>query len=300
MSALRFPLLFALLFSAAFLSAECANDRRTNKNAGILITDFTITGTQTIGATDLARITATMIGFCFDEESEEMEERVHASFQDRGYFKAELKSLRIKPRDPLGVPKPVTMEADISEGLRYRVGDIMFVDNHAFDAGTLRREFPLKTGELFDRERIATGLEGLRKLYGSSGFLDYMAIPDSRFDSNATASLIITFEEGPQYHMGKLEFLGDKQTAARLRAAWNLTEGDIYDNAYLDEYLTANRDLLPANFSRESVQISQSCPEAQVAVRMILDPAEDQSPPPPTNIPCEERPQKSHAQFDSK
>jgi hypothetical protein len=87
MSALRSPALFVVLFSAAFLSAQCANDRRTNKNAGILITDFTITGTQTISATDLARITTTMIGSCFDEDSEEMEERVRASFQDRGYSK---------------------------------------------------------------------------------------------------------------------------------------------------------------------------------------------------------------------
>jgi outer membrane protein assembly factor BamA len=192
------------------------------------------------------------------------------------------------------------MEAEVSEGLRYRLGDVTFVDNHAFDAATLRREFPLKTGQVFDREKVAVGLEALRKLYGSSGFLDYIGIPETRFDSNASASLVMTFEEGPQYHMGKLEFVGDKQAAARLRAAWTLTEGAIYDNTYLDQYLTANRNLLPANFSRQSVQISQSCPEAQVAVRIILDPAEDKSPSLPGNIPCEESPKKPHAQSDSK
>src|SRR5579863_135095 len=116
----RWILLLTLLFSASFLPAQCANDRRTNKNAGVLITDFTITGTQAISATDLARITSDMIGSCYDEDSDEMGERVRASFQDRGYFKVEVKSLRFKPRDPLGVPKPVALEGDVSEGPQYR------------------------------------------------------------------------------------------------------------------------------------------------------------------------------------
>jgi hypothetical protein len=68
-------LFFALFFSAAFLHAECVNDHRSNKNAGILVADFSITGTQTISATELARITSDFIGTCFDEDSEELEER---------------------------------------------------------------------------------------------------------------------------------------------------------------------------------------------------------------------------------
>ena len=57
--------LFVAIFALGGFSAraECVNDHRSNKNAGILITDFTITGTQTISATDLARITSDMIGF---------------------------------------------------------------------------------------------------------------------------------------------------------------------------------------------------------------------------------------------
>jgi outer membrane protein assembly factor BamA len=287
MAPLRRALFFAFLFSSAFLPAECTNDNRTNKNAGILVTDFIISGTQTISATDVARMTTAFIGSCFDEDSEEMGERVRASFQDRGYFKVEVKSLRVKPRDPLGVPKPVTLEAEVSEGLRYRLGEIAFVDNHVFDADTLRREFALKTGEVFERDKIAGGLEGLRRLYGSSGFLDYTAIPETRFDSNATTSLIITFEEGPQYHMGKFDIVAAKEAAARLRAEWKLAEGAVYDATYINHYLDDHRDLFPVGFSRENVQRFQNCPDALVEVRMVIDPAEEQSPPEPKNVPCE-------------
>ena len=133
-----------LILSASLLPAQCANDGRQNKNAGIQITDFTITGTQTISATDLARIPSDMIGSCYDEDSEEMEQRLRAAFQDRGYFKAEVKSLRFKPRDPLGIPKPVTVEGDVDEGPQYRLGDVSFVNNHAFPDAKLREQFPVK------------------------------------------------------------------------------------------------------------------------------------------------------------
>lgn len=283
-----FPLFFALFFSAAFLHAECVNDHRSNKNAGILVTDFTITGTQTIGATELARITSDLIGSCYDEESEELGERIRASFQDRGYFAAKINSVGFKPRDPLGVPKPVTLEADISDGPRYKLGEVTFVENHAFSSEKLREQFSLKKGDLFERGKVATGLDSLRKLYGPQGFLDFTAIPDTKLASNGTANLNMTIQEGPQYHMGKLDIVADKEVAARLRPEWKQAEGDVYDQAYIDQYLEANRDLLPVGFSRANVHGILNCPDAVVEVRLIIDPAEDTSHAEPKNVPCEE------------
>ena len=125
--------LFVTVFlSASFLPAQCVGDHRSSKNAGILIIDFTITGTQTITSTDLAAITSDMIGSGFDEDSDKMEERVRASFQDRGYFKVEVKSLSFKPRDPLAVPKPVALEGEISEGAPYKLANITFVEKSRF------------------------------------------------------------------------------------------------------------------------------------------------------------------------
>ena len=281
--------LFLIIFlSASFLPAQCVNDNRTNKNAGILVTDFTISGTQTISATDLARITGDLIGSCFDEDSEEMEERVRALFQDRGYFKSEVKGLRFKPRDPLGVPKPVTLEGEVSEGARYRLAEITFVQNHAISSQKLREQFPLKKGELFERGKVASGLESLRKLYGTQGFLDFTAIPDTKFGSNATVNLNLSINEGPQYHMGKLETVADKEVAAKLHAEWKLAEGDVYDYYYIEQFLETNRDSLPRGFSRANVHTIQNCPDAVVEVRLLVDPAKDTSQAEPKNVPCED------------
>ena len=281
-------LFFALFFSTAFLRAECVNDHRSNKNAGILIADFTITGTQTISATELARITSDLIGSCFDKDSEELEERIRASFQDRGYVTAKVNSLGFKPRDPLGVPKPVTLEAEISDGPRYKFAEITFVENHVLSSDKLREQFPLKRGDLFERGKVASGLQSLRKLYGTQGFLDWTAVPEVEFASNTTANLNISIQEGPQYHMGKLDIVADKEVTARLRREWKVAEGDVYDQTYVDQYLEVNRDLLPAGFSRANVHRIQNCPDAVVEVRLIIDLAEDTSHAELKNVPCEE------------
>lgn len=281
-------LLFALFLPAAFLRADCVNDNRSNKRAGILVTDFTITGTQTVGATDLAKLTSDFIGSCYDDDSEELGERLRAAFQDRGYFAVEVKSLGIKPRDPLGTPKPVSVEAEVSEGVQYRLAQVTFVDAHAFSPAKLREQFPLQKGDLFERAKVASGLESLRKLYGTNGFLDSMAIPETKLASDGTANLNISIQEGPQYHMGKLDIVAADEVKLRLRAEWKLAEGDAYDHTYIDRYLEANRDLLPAGFSRANIITTQNCPDAVVEVRLIIDPAEEASHAELKNVPCKE------------
>jgi outer membrane protein assembly factor BamA len=279
-------ILFAFLFCASFLLADCAQDHRDNKDGGIRVTDFTISGTQAVSATELADITGNFIGACFNDDSEELGERIRAQFQDRGYFTVEVKHVSFKPGDPLGNPKPVTIEADVAEGPRYKLADITFLNNHAFSGQRLREVFPLKTGDVFGRSKVASGLESLRKLYSKSGYLDFTAVPETDFSSNATASLKVSVQEGPQYHMGKLEIAAAKEPAGRLRLEWKLPEGAVYDRSYLDQYIEANRDLLPAGFTRQDVQTVSDCPHALIDLKLIIDPAEDKSPQ-PKDIPCE-------------
>ncbi len=52
--------------------------------------------------------------------------------------------------------------------------------------------------------------------------------------------------------MGELEFRGiDNNLTARLRAAWQLRPGDVYDATYLKQFLPQARKLLPANLDWE-------------------------------------------------
>jgi outer membrane protein assembly factor BamA len=52
-------------------------------------------------------------------------------FKNRGYFNAQVKTLRIRSSDSIAVPKPVVLEADVLEGPLYRLAEIGFVGNRA-------------------------------------------------------------------------------------------------------------------------------------------------------------------------
>jgi outer membrane protein insertion porin family len=278
-----------LTLVSATVHADCIKNRdhRSNKNSGVLITDLIISGAQTLSSDELNEIRGELTGGCYNDDSDELQERIRAIFQNRGYFRFVLKSLSIKALDPLGLPKPVLLEADVQEGALFRLAEITFSGNHAFASAKLRDGFPLKKGDLFKRDKIAGGLDTLRKLYGEEGFLDFMSIPDTEFSSNATVVLDITIEEGPQYRMGKLEVFAKKEVAERLRAAWQVPEGAVFDSTYIEKYLKANRALFPPEFTRDTVQVLRDCPNATVDVRLPIDVNGTMSHPPMKNIECQ-------------
>ncbi len=232
-----FTALLIFVFLTAFLRADCTKDQdhRSSKNAGFLISDFTISGTQTLSSDELAKITNELIGSCFDENSGELEERVRALFNNRGYLTLEVKSLRVKPIDPIAVPKPVMLEADVLEGPRFRLAEINFTGDHAFTTDELRSKFLLKKGDLLARDKIAGGLDDLRQLYVSPGFLDLTMIPEVQILSDGTAILSVSILEHVQYHMRKL--FAKKEAADSLRSKWELPEGAVFDRTYLDTYI---------------------------------------------------------------
>lgn len=269
--------------------AQCAKDHRDEKKGGILITDFKITETKALSAAEVAGMGGEFIGACFNDDSEEMEERVRAIFQDRGYFKVEVKNVSLKADDPLASPKPVTMTAEVDEGEQYRLGEIRIGGNHALSASKLRNAFPLKLGGIFSRTQVASGLQTLRKIYMSQGFLDFTPAPETTFSSNGTVQLTINIHEGQQYHMGKLEILADKTLADQLQLAWKLREGAVYDATYIEKFIEENHDLLPSGFGRQQVSRAQNCPEAVVDLRITIEDKDAKSRAAMKDIPCEKK-----------
>jgi hypothetical protein len=284
---MRCELLVAAFVSSfvfsSLLNADCPKDRdqRSNKEAGLLISDFIITGTQALTSDELATIRSGLVGWCINDDRDEVEERVRNIFQSKGYFGVVVGTVGIKVNDPIARPKTVTVEADVKEGPRYRLDEINFTNNRAFPSSKLRAEFPLKKGELFERGKIGGGLEALRSLYGANGYIDFTAIPDTEFSADQTINLTITTDEGPQYRMGKLDILAKKDIADRLQAEWKLAEGTIFDFTYIDKFISDNSSLLPPGFNNTSllppgftpqvVQLVRNCPKASVGVVLILD-----------------------------
>jgi len=96
--------------------------------------------------------TITRLGACFNEDSRELEERTRALFQDRVYFDATVKNLRIKVTDSLA--EPTTLEAEVFEGSRFKVGEITFSGNRAVGSSELRTKFLISyLGKYIDANR---------------------------------------------------------------------------------------------------------------------------------------------------
>jgi len=176
---------------------------------------------------------------------EEDTERVRAEYQNRGYFKmnvpgdakTEIHDTGHKgPHIPLlqaGAGKAVNITMPIEEGDRYRLGKITFKNNKAIsNVNALRALFPLKDGDIFSREKIAKGLEALRKAYGQYGYINYTGVPSTTFDDDKKlASLEIDVDEGKQFNVRRIEFVGNTTTRDKvIRRELALEEGGIYNS----------------------------------------------------------------------
>ena len=91
----------------------------------------------------------------------------------------------------------------------------------------MRSLFPLKDGDIFSREKIAKGLDNLRKAYGEYGYINFTAVPSTNFDDEKKlANLEIDVDEGKQFYVRRIEFVGNTTTRDKvIRRELALEEG---------------------------------------------------------------------------
>ena len=177
---------------------------------------------------------------------EEDTERVRAEYQNRGYFKVLVDDPKTEIHDTGhtgfhvpwvqgGLGKSVDITMPIEEGDRYHLGTITFKNNKAISsAAALRSLFPMKDGEIFSREKVAKGLENLRKAYGQAGYINFTSVPDTKFDDEKKiVNLIIDVDEGKQFYVRRIEFQGNTTTRDKvIRREIALEEGQIYNSHF--------------------------------------------------------------------
>src|SRR6202030_3511918 len=95
----------------------------------------------------------------------------------------------------------------------------------------LRSLFPMKDGDIFSREKVAKGLENLRKAYGENGYINFTSVPDTKFDDEKKiVNLEVDVDEGKQFYVRRIEFEGNTTTRDKvIRREIALEEGQVYD-----------------------------------------------------------------------
>jgi outer membrane protein assembly factor BamA len=164
--------------------------------------------------------------------ADEAAERVRAVYQNRGYFMAQAEANEVPVVAENAARYDVVVRV-LEEGKQYRLGDMHFIHVKAFPDSQLRELFPEKRGEIFSKEQIAKGLENLRHLYGSAGYVNFTSVPSTEIDDeHASIDLQVDIDEDRVFHWGNLHVNGMRgQDSEILLRVWEGLQGQIYTSS---------------------------------------------------------------------
>lgn len=162
-------------------------------------------------------------------------ERARVGWQNRGYFKVQVNgnaTTLIRNAADLHI----ALFVHVDEGPRYTLGAIMFKHNKAVsNIEALRALFPINDGGIFSREKIAKGLENLRKAYGELGYINFTSVPETRFDDGKKLIFLdIDVDEGKQFYVRSIGIVG---AGAQVLNDLALTPGQIYNVRLVELFL---------------------------------------------------------------
>jgi outer membrane protein insertion porin family len=170
----------------------------------------------------------------------------------KGYLRARHGEPRIEGIGPrrTGFPiLPLPFLSSVDEGLRvtvpitegklFRIGEMKIEGNSIFSEDAIKSVIGLNKGDVANGEKISKALfENLKKYYGAQGFIEYTAEPAPTYKDNpqkpdeGIVDFAITIEEGKQFSLRRLEFVGNTFTRDNvLRREVLLNEGDIYNQS---------------------------------------------------------------------
>ena len=160
----------------------------------------------------------------------------------------------------------------VTPGVQYKLKTLEWSGNHEFPTDALQKMVRAEPGQPANTVRIGDNIKDIQKLYGSHGYVTASITAEATFDDAAgTVSIRLDVNEGPAFHMGELELRGlDNSLTAKLRNAWKIRPGEVYDATYLSEYLPEAHKLLPASLDWEvSPHVTANARDKTVDVDLI-------------------------------
>jgi outer membrane protein insertion porin family len=199
---------------------------------------------------------------------------VQAYYRDRGYVKAQIgqPQLKILEDSDDGKTRYVSLQIPVTEGPRYRIGEISFSGNTVVKTEGLRPLFKVDQGDWFSEKKIRKGFEKAREVYGSVGYFEFTGSPEFAFPNDPqpngappspTASagppappppaasagpavptklngdpnvvnITMRLDEGKQYFINRIIFLGNTTTRDNvIRREIRLLENNIFNTEAL-------------------------------------------------------------------
>jgi len=147
----------------------------------------------------------------------------------------------------------IELKIPVSEGDRYKVGDIGFDGNKTVKAEALRPLFQLQEGQYFSMKKVRKGMDAARELYGSGGYWEFTGYPDLKprnlpdqtkaedpkaieeaRKQPAIVDVTLRLQEGEQYFVNRITFTGNTTTRdSVVRREMRLLENGVFNTEAL-------------------------------------------------------------------
>jgi outer membrane protein insertion porin family len=158
------------------------------------------------------------------------------AYQDEGYLQAKFSDPQVVMKDPQSrdASLGVTLVYDVIPGPQYHLSSVTWSGNQAIPETELAKLVEVKPGELARQDRFNLSWVGVEIRYGKDGYLTAHVEPTPEFDvAQSKVQFHAKVVEGAQYRMGVFTATGVPEILAnKLKAAWRLRTGQIYDASY--------------------------------------------------------------------
>jgi outer membrane protein insertion porin family len=161
-------------------------------------------------------------------------EQLRKFYRNRGYYDFRVVSsvAELSP-DKNGFAVTYTLD----EGPEYKFGKITVeTELQKLDKNVLQALVPIRSGELYEDQRLEQSTDALTFAAGAAGFAFVDVRPRfTRHPETGTVDVVFDVKEGPRVYIDRIDIVGNTQTLDYvIRREMNVSEGDAYNRALVD------------------------------------------------------------------
>ena len=177
---------------------------------------------------------------------EEDAEKVETFYREEGYIQARIGQPEIKTLEDSQDKETrfVELRIPVTEGERYRVGEVNFDGNTVVKSEFLRPMLRLKKGDWYSEKDVRKFFEKSREVYGTGGYMEFTGYPEYKFNDAAegpvagpgesSVDVTLKLTEGQQYFVNRLTFVGNTTTRDNvIRREMRVIEGNVFNTEAL-------------------------------------------------------------------
>jgi outer membrane protein assembly factor BamA len=174
-------------------------------------------------------------------------------YYELGHLRASFDAPVAKPDTSGKCENGVDLTIAVTEGLVYSWASSQWSGNQVLTPTQLDAALGMKNGEVANGKKFDRGKHEVEKAYGKQGHILAHLNSEPQFDdSTRQVSFKISVSEGPQFHMGAVEFRGVSEAdAAALKERWKLKTGEVYDTSYVDRFFREDAVMLLSRIYQE-------------------------------------------------